>query len=88
MFEFLSLFVVYLSKIFIFALFARIILSWFNPRPNALYYFLIDVTDPLLKFCKNILPPIGFIDFSPIIAFLLVDICTKIVLSLLRLIFL
>ena len=86
MFDFLIIFIIYATQIYTMVLFARILLSWFNPRPNAIYYFLIDCTDPLLKFVRGILPPLGFIDFSPLLAFFLIQLVSSLLINLIQLI--
>ncbi len=56
-------------------LFARILMTWF---PNINWYqqpykLLKEVTDPILMPFQRIIPPIGGIDFSPMIPFLLIE---------------
>ncbi|MEB3343325.1 YggT family protein [Okeania sp.] len=51
-------------------MFIRILLSWF---PNINWYdppfsVLSQLTDPYLNIFRSIIPPLGGIDFSPIIA--------------------
>lgn len=53
----------------------RILLSWF---PNVDWYsqpfaFLSQITDPYLNIFRAILPPMGGIDFSPVLGFLLLS---------------
>jgi YggT family protein len=50
---------------------ARIILSWFPHKETFVSEFLKDITDPILLPVGKLIPPLGGIDFSPIIAFLL-----------------
>jgi len=57
-------------------LFIRILLSWF---PNINWYdppfsILSQLTDPYLNIFRSIIPPLGGIDFSPILAFLLLQV--------------
>lgn len=55
-----------------YVLVASAILSWFNQGGSAIYYALYQLTEPLLKPIRRILPTIGMIDFSPmVIAFIL-----------------
>ncbi len=61
------------ADLYSFLIFFRIILSWIPARPNKLTYFVADVTDPFLRCCRKILPPIAMIDFSPILALFLLD---------------
>lgn len=49
----------------------RIIGSWFpQSRDNNFMRFLAHYTDPYLNLFRRIIPPIGMMDFSPIIALL------------------
>lgn len=48
---------------------ARTIISWISPNPyNPIVNFLITATEPVLRYARRIIPPIGgAIDLSPII---------------------
>ena len=50
-----------------YVLIASAILSWFNRGNNPAFYALYQLTEPLLKPIKRILPTIGMIDFSPMV---------------------
>ncbi len=53
----------------------RVLISWVNPDPfNPIVQFLIRVTDPVLEPLKRVIPPIGFIDISPIVALLILQV--------------
>ena len=58
-----------LLQLFELALLARIILSWFPnvDRSNPIIQFLFDVTEPVLKPIRDMLPPGGMFDFSPLV---------------------
>ncbi len=60
-----------LLDVYLVALFARIILSWFPVKPGSalvgIYSFLYSVTEPVLGPVRRILPPLGGFDLSPII---------------------
>ena len=52
---------------------AYIIMSWFRPTDGLLldaYRTLGTVVEPWLSIFRRIIPPIGMIDISPIVAFL------------------
>ncbi len=50
----------------------RALISWVNPDPhNSIVRFLYRVTEPVLQPIRRFLPMSG-VDFSPIIAFLLI----------------
>jgi len=52
----------------------RMILSWFvRGNENALNNFLIQCTEPILKPIRRLLPGTGPLDFSPMIAILLLE---------------
>ena len=50
----------------------RVLLSWVNPDPfNPIVQFLMRTTDPILEPLRRVIPPIGFIDITPVVALLL-----------------
>lgn len=54
---------------FYLAIMARIILSWFRFDPyHPVSMFLYRVTEPILGFFRGIIPPVGMLDLSPIVA--------------------
>jgi YggT family protein len=56
------------------AIFARAILSWFNMDPRSpLVQVLNAVTEPILDPIRSIMPRLGMIDLSPLIAILLLQ---------------
>jgi YggT family protein len=63
----------------------RVLLSWF---PNINWYdppfsILSQLTDPYLNLFRSIIPPLGGIDFSPMIAFFVLQFGSQILLTLL-----
>lgn len=57
------------------AIMARIILSWFRFDPyHPVSVFLYRITEPILGFFRGIIPPVGMIDFSPIVAIVVLGI--------------
>lgn len=64
-------------------LFARIILSWIPIEPpsalRSAFNFLYDITDPFLRLFRGLLPPIGGLDLSPILAFIVIRIAAGLV---------
>lgn len=56
-------------------LFIRILLSWF-PNVNLMnppFSILSQLTDPYLNIFRSIIPPLGGLDFSPILAIILLQ---------------
>lgn len=61
-----SIFMIYMIMLFI-----RILSSWFPEyRDHRFMLFISHYTDPYLNIFRRFIPPVGMIDFSPIIAFL------------------
>ncbi len=51
----------------------RAIISWVNPDPyNPIVQFLYRSTEPVLRPIRRIIPPIGGIDISPVIALIII----------------
>lgn len=70
-----------LFNIFIFAIFARAILSWLNPGTfDAASSILYSLTEPVLATCRRFIPDIGGIDLSPLAALVLLQLAKMIVL--------
>lgn len=56
------------------AILLRAILSWFSPRPtNMLVSILYQVTEPLLAPLRRIIPRAGMLDFTPLVAIILLQ---------------
>ncbi len=76
MISFSALFIVSLTQlitlvinVFVFAVFGRAILSWFDPgNYNPASSILYSLTEPLLSTCRKIIPDLGGIDLSPLAA--------------------
>lgn len=66
-------FVIYgLISIYILLIIIRIIFSWgMLSYRNRLMRFLIDVTEPLLGPLRRMIPPLGWLDISPMVAILI-----------------
>ena len=61
-----------LISIYILLIFMRIIFSWgMVSYGNRVMRFLVDTTEPLLGPLRRTIPPLGRLDISPIIAFLI-----------------
>lgn len=61
-----------LIQLYIFAIFARIVLSWFPVSPGGamatVFSFLYTITEPVLGPLRRVIPPLGGFDLSPIVA--------------------
>ena len=58
-------------SLYMWAIIIRALLSWVNPDPyNPIVRFFYGVTEPVLARIRRVLPPIGGIDLSPLVAIL------------------
>lgn len=69
-------------QVLTFAIVARALLSWFpNVRSNALTEFLYTVTEPVLIPFRRIIPRVGMMDLSPMVAIIVLQVVGAIVAS-------
>ncbi|MDD4916036.1 MAG: YggT family protein [Methylococcales bacterium] len=70
-----------LMDIFVYAIFAGALLSWFVPgNYNSFTAILYSLTEPLLNICRRVLPDLGGIDLSPLVALVLLQLAKMMVL--------
>ena len=63
-----------LMQIYSYALIVYILMSWFpNARDTSIGRFLGSICEPYLEVFRRFIPPIGMMDFSPIVAFLVLN---------------
>jgi YggT family protein len=79
--EFLITFVSTLGEIFIWLIFARVILSWIPSKPNRISIFINNATNPVFNLARKITPRLGMIDLSPIIAYIGIELVTTVFLK-------
>ena len=65
------------------AIIGRALLSWFpNVNPNnPIVEFLVTITEPILAPIRSVMPRMGFIDLTPMIAIILLQVISQILLS-------
>ena len=74
----------FLFDVYSLILLARVLASWFQVDPyNPLMQLLYRLTEPVLAPIRRFLPPAGAIDFSPVVAFVLIIVAKQIVLRVL-----
>jgi YggT family protein len=70
-------------------LFAYVLLSWvklpYSTAVNRVQRFLYDVCEPYLRVFRRLIPPVGGLDLSPIVAFVFLYIIEAVVQRLLGL---
>lgn len=70
-----------LLDIFVYAIFAAAILSWFAPgNYSGASSILYSLTEPLLSVCRRVIPDLGGIDLSPLAALVLLQLAKMMVL--------
>ncbi len=83
--EFLLTFIRLLFMALNIAILARILLTWIPIDPfHPIVRILNQITEPILGPARRIIPPIGGMDFSPIIVLFLLNIVERLVLNFLR----
>ena len=77
-------FVVFMLQIYMYIMIARALISWVNPDPyNPIVQFLRMVTDPVLRFIRRYVPPIGgALDLTPMIVVFVIYFITEILAQL------
>ncbi|MFC1981493.1 YggT family protein [Chloroflexota bacterium] len=76
-------FVQYFCRILSYAVFARILLSWFNVGRQNIFIVLLDgITEPILSPLRRIVPRLGIFDITPLIAMGILYIIPFIIISL------
>ncbi len=71
---------VYALNIYSLILLARVLISWIDPAVNQpISRFLVQLTEPVLAPIRRILPPAGSLDLSPLVAFLIIAVLSRLV---------
>ncbi len=75
---FLFRFIELLCEVLSIAIFLRAILSWFSPgSTNSLVIILHRATEPILAPLRRIIPRTGGLDFSPLVAIILLQLIIR-----------
>jgi YggT family protein len=81
----LVLFIQMLAFVFWLLLIVRVIMSWLMPRGGGpMVAFIYQATEPILAPIRRILPPTSGIDWSPLIAMLILGAITRAVTGAMR----
>ena len=68
------------------AILARVLYSWLDPDPypsNEIKRLLWAVTDPILEPIRRMMPPLGMLDLSPVVALVVLQAMYSVLRSLL-----
>jgi YggT family protein len=80
--NFLVQFVQILFQVLIFAILIRALISWFPIAPTSpIIRLLDDVTEPVLAPLRRIVPRLGMMDITPIVAMILLQFLEQILVS-------
>jgi YggT family protein len=73
-----------LATVLVIAIIIRALMSWIMPQDGSgLTRVLLDITEPILAPIRRVLPPVAGIDFSPLLALILVQLVSQIVTQIL-----
>ncbi|MDA0301200.1 MAG: YggT family protein [Chloroflexi bacterium] len=68
----------YLIEFLGFAIIIRSLLSWFPiDREGPVVQMLVSITDPVLEPLRKVIPPLGMLDLTPLIATILLFIVAR-----------
>ncbi|MCA9968780.1 MAG: YggT family protein [Anaerolineales bacterium] len=75
-----------LFNLFYLLILARIIFSWirvspYDPTWGPIMRFIYQVTDPIMEPVRRMIPPMGGLDFSPMIVLILLSVLQRILVS-------
>jgi len=77
---YIATFVALLLRILLFAIFGRIILSWIDSTGQSrVSQILFEVTEPILAPIRRFMPNTGFLDLSPMVAMILLQLLSSLV---------
>ncbi|MDE7168894.1 MAG: YggT family protein [Mucispirillum sp.] len=70
-----------------FLILVRALISWVSPDPrNIIVQLLYTVTEPILEPLRKIIPPIGFLDVSALVAMIALNLCGQLLRNLVPLV--
>jgi YggT family protein len=71
---FIGSFIDILFNVLLFAILGRVLISWIDPQGNMrVTQILNEITEPILGPLRSVLPQLGMIDLSPLVAMLLLQ---------------
>lgn len=70
-------------QIFTWVVLIHVLLSWFLPPDNTLRLALSRVVEPFLKPIRDLIPPLGMFDFSPVILLIVLQLLQQLIVRML-----
>jgi YggT family protein len=66
------------------AILARVLFSWIRPNPYSRFVrIIVQITDPIIQPLRRIIPPLGMLDITPLVALIGLSILQSIIVGLL-----
>lgn len=81
--EFFALFIRVIAQLFIYVVIASALLSFVLPPYHPIREALDRIVNPFMNPIRSIMPQTGMFDFSPLILILLVDLLSRVIVSIL-----
>lgn len=83
--EYVIVFVQIFFELLTLSIIIRILLSFFRPMgaPGRFTRFIIEITEPILNTARKITPRVGMWDFSPIIAYIGLQLMERLIIFIL-----
>lgn len=76
-------FIVVLARVLNIAILLRVFLSWVPVNPGSRFArFIVEITEPIMGPIRRLVPSLGGLDISPIIALLLISVAERVLLTL------
>lgn len=76
-------FITILDYVLLAAIIIRALMSWFMPNDSSgVFRMLMDITEPVLAPIRRVLPPVGGIDFSPLLALILLQLVSTVLIQI------
>ena len=73
-------FVLALAQVLTIAIVARSLMSWFpGAAANPIGKFVIEITEPLLAPLRRVIPSLGMMDISPIVAIVILQVIASVI---------
>ena len=83
--DLLATFVNTLASVLYIAMLGRVIMSWVNVGQSSPFYpiarIIFQVTEPILGPLRRVLPSFGMLDFSPMVALILIGIVQRVLVA-------
>ncbi len=83
MINYLVLFINAFAQLLVLLIIVAVILSYFMDPYHPVRRWMDSVVEPMLAPIRRIIPPIGGLDFSPLILLVLIQVLARIIISLL-----